>query len=76
MTEPPFKLGKPFARQPRGDTRAIPEGKRRLAEQRAAEISTPTTEEIRQHTGSPGAAPTRHTDANPFVDPRRAGVVD
>ena len=27
----------------------------------------PTTEEIRQYTGSPGTAPTRHKDANPFV---------
>ena len=35
--------------------------------------STPTTtEEIRQYTGSPSTAPTRHTDANPFVDPGRA----
>jgi len=33
----------------------------------------PTTEETRQYTGSPGTAPTRHTDANPFVDPGRAG---
>ncbi len=33
----------------------------------------PTTEETRQCTGSPGTAPTRHTDANPFVDPGRAG---
>ena len=33
----------------------------------------PTTEEIRQCTGSPGTAPTRHTDANPFADPGRTG---
>ncbi len=39
LTEPPFKLGKPFVRQPRGDTRATPEDKQRLAEQRAAEIA-------------------------------------
>ena len=25
VTEPPFKLGKPFVRQPRGDTRVTPE---------------------------------------------------
>ena len=57
-----------------------PEDKRRLAEQRAAEIAKsggqtstpPTTEEIKQYTGNPGTAPTRHTDANPFVDPGRA----
>ena len=35
----PFKLGKPFVRQPRGDTRVTPEDKQRLAEQRAAEIA-------------------------------------
>ncbi len=39
VTEPPFKLGKPFVRQPRGDTRGTPEDKQRLAEQRAAEIA-------------------------------------
>ena len=39
VTEPPFKLGKPFVRQPRGDTRVTPEDKQRLAEQRAAEIA-------------------------------------
>ena len=39
MTKPPFKLGKPFVRQPRGDTRVTPEDKQRLAEQRAAEIA-------------------------------------
>ena len=40
MTEPPFKLGKPFVRQPRrGDTRVTPEDKQRLAEERAAEIA-------------------------------------
>ena len=39
MTEPPFKLGKPFVRQPRGDTRVTPEDKQCLAEQRAAEIA-------------------------------------
>ncbi len=33
----------------------------------------PTTEEIRQYTGSPGTTPARHTDANPFVDPGHAG---
>jgi hypothetical protein len=39
VTEPPLKLGKPFVRQPRGDTRVTPEDKQRLAEQRAAEIA-------------------------------------
>ena len=39
VTEPPFKLGKPFVRQLRGDTRVTPEDKQRLAEQRAAEIA-------------------------------------
>ena len=39
VTEPPFKLGKQIVRQPRGDTRVTPEGKQRLAEQRAAEIA-------------------------------------
>ena len=39
VTEPPFKLGKPFVRQPRGDTRVTPEDMQRLAEQRAAEIA-------------------------------------
>ena len=40
VTEPPFKLGKPFVRQPRGfDTRVTPEDKQRLDEQRAAEIA-------------------------------------
>ena len=83
VTEPPFKLGKPFVRQPRGDTRVIPEDKQRLADQPTAEIAKrrrtstpPTTEEIRQYTGSPGTAPTRHTDANPFVDPGRGGRVE
>ena len=39
MTEPPFKFGKPFVRQPRGDTRVTPKDKQRLAEQRAAKIA-------------------------------------
>jgi len=39
VTEPPFKLGKPCVRQPRGDTRLTPEAKQRVAEQRAAEIA-------------------------------------
>ena len=30
VTEPPFKLGKPFVRQPRGDTRVTPEDKESL----------------------------------------------
>ena len=39
QVQPPFKLGKHFVRQPRGDTRVTPEDKQRLAEQRAAEIA-------------------------------------
>ena len=39
VTKPPCKIGKPFVRQPRGDTRVTPEDKQRLAEQRAAEIA-------------------------------------
>ena len=39
VTEPPFKLGKPCVRQPRGDTRLTPEDKQRVAEQRAAETA-------------------------------------
>ena len=39
VTEPPFKLGKPCVRQPRGDTRLTPEDKNRVAEQRAVEIA-------------------------------------
>ena len=39
VTEPPFKLGKPFVRQPRGDTRVNSEDKQRLAKERAAEIA-------------------------------------
>ncbi len=54
-----------------------------MAEQRTAQIAKrradfnfnaiklPPTEEIRQYTGDPGTAPTRHTDASPFVDPGR-----
>ena len=29
VTHPPFEIGKPFTRQPRGDTRVTPEEKRR-----------------------------------------------
>ncbi len=36
---PPIKLGKPFVRQSRGDTRVTPEDKQCMAEQRAAEIA-------------------------------------
>lgn len=39
VTEPPFKLGKPCVRQPRGDTRVTPEDKKRVAGQRAADIA-------------------------------------
>ena len=41
VAEPPLKLGEPFVRQPRGDTRGTPEDKQQLAEQRAAEITKP-----------------------------------
>ena len=34
-----FAIGKPFVRQPRGDTRVTPEDKRRAVAQRAAEIA-------------------------------------
>ena len=39
VTEPPFQLGKPFVRQPRGETKVSSEDKQRLAEQRAPEIA-------------------------------------
>ena len=39
MTTPPFAIGRPFVRQPRGDTRVIPEDKRQAVAQRAAEIA-------------------------------------
>jgi hypothetical protein len=39
VTEPPFKLGQHFVRQPRGETRVTREDKHRLAEQRADEIT-------------------------------------
>ena len=39
VTTPPFAIGKPFVRQPRGDTRVTPEDKRRAVVQRAAEIA-------------------------------------
>ena len=39
VTAPPFAIGKPFVRQPRGDTRVTPEDKRRAVVQRAAEIA-------------------------------------
>ena len=39
VTEPPFEVGKPHVRQPRGDTRVTPEDKKRLANERAAEIT-------------------------------------
>ena len=39
VTEPPFKLGKLFVRQPRGGIMVNPEDKQRLTEQRAAEIA-------------------------------------
>ena len=36
---PPFAIGKPFVRKPRGDTRKTPEDKHRAVAQRAAEIT-------------------------------------
>jgi len=39
VTEPPFAIGKPLVRQPRGDTRETPEDKRWAVAQRAAEIA-------------------------------------
>ena len=39
VTEPPFAIGKPFVRSPRGDLRATPEGKVRVKVQRAAEAA-------------------------------------
>ena len=38
-TEPPFAIGIPFVRQPRGDTKVTPEDKRRAVAQRAAEVA-------------------------------------
>ena len=35
----PFAIGKPFVRQPRGDTRVTPEDQRRTVAQRAAEVA-------------------------------------
>ena len=39
VTEPPFAIGKPFVRIPRGDSRATPEEKLRAKVQRAAEAA-------------------------------------
>ena len=39
VTKPPFAIGKPFVRRPRGDTRVTPEDTRRIMAQRAAEIA-------------------------------------
>ena len=36
LTTPPFAIGRPFVRQPRGDTRVTPEDRRRAVAQRAA----------------------------------------
>ena len=40
VTHPPFEIGKPFTRQPRGDTRVTPEEKRRRMAQHKAETET------------------------------------
>ena len=39
VTQPPFAIGKPFLRKPRGDTRVTPEDRRRNMAQRTAEIA-------------------------------------
>ena len=39
VTQPPFAIGKPFVRSPRGDSRATPEEKQRAKAQRAAEAT-------------------------------------
>ena len=39
MTAPPFAIGTPFVRQPRGDTRVTPEDRRRAVAQRAAGVA-------------------------------------
>ena len=39
VAEPPFAIGMPFVRQPRGDTRVTPGDKRRAVAQRAAEAA-------------------------------------
>jgi len=39
VTTPPFAIGKPFVRQPRGDAKVTPEDMRRAVAQRAAEIA-------------------------------------
>ena len=39
MTKPPFAIGKPFVRIPRGDSRATPEEKLRAKAQCAAEAA-------------------------------------
>ena len=44
VTKPPFAIGKPFVRKPRGDTRVTPEDKRRYMEQNKAEIAARRTE--------------------------------
>ena len=39
VTTPPFAVGKPFVRQPRGEARVTPEDRRRAVAQRVAEIA-------------------------------------
>ena len=39
MTTPLSAIGKPFVRQPRGDTRVTPEDRRRVVAQRTAEVA-------------------------------------
>ena len=39
VTTPHFAIGKPFVRQPWGDTRVTPEDRRRAVAQRAVEVA-------------------------------------
>ena len=39
MTTPPFAIGKPFVRQPRGDARVTPKDRRLAVAKRAAEVA-------------------------------------
>ena len=80
VTAPPFAIGKPFVRQPRGDTRVTPEDKRRAVAQRAAEVAerrvvfdaNNSNWEAKVVHWQPLHTQARHTDANSFVDPGRA----
>jgi len=71
VTKPPFAIGKPFVRQPRGLTRVTPEDKRRAAAQRAAEVVERRAVFNANSNWQPLHTQARHTDANSFVDPGR-----